>query len=182
VLGRSTRLRIGIAWQGNPYHKWDRHRSFPLIQAAPLGRLENVQLFSLQRLHGLDQLQTCAQIMPVESFGPDLDTEAGAFMDTVAIMKHLDLVIAADTAIAHVAGAVGVPVWVPLSAIADWRWLVGREDSPWYPTMRLFRQPAPGQWGPVFAQIAAEVQALAERRRAEASTLRPAKSEDPASE
>src|SRR5207302_7882499 len=77
------------------------------------------------------------------------DAEAGPFMDTAAIMKNLDLVVSVDTAAAHLAGALGVPAWVALAAIVDWRWLLGREDTPWYPTMRLFRQRALGDWDSV---------------------------------
>lgn len=84
----------------------------------------------------------------------------GAFMDSAAVIKTLDLVVTADTAIAHLAGGLGVPVWVALPHVSDWRWLIGRNDSPWYPTMRLFRQGAPGQWEQVFAQMATELEAI----------------------
>jgi ADP-heptose:LPS heptosyltransferase len=86
-----------------------------------------------------------------------LDEGAGAFMDTAALMKSLDLVITSDTAIAHLAGALAIPVWVALSALADWRWMLQREDSPWYPTMRLFRQSRRGYWQEVFERMADEL-------------------------
>jgi ADP-heptose:LPS heptosyltransferase len=97
--------------------------------------------------------------VPIIDLGPSLDNEA-AFVDTAAVMANLDLVITSDTALAHLAGALGVRVWVALQHVADWRWLVDREDSPWYPTMRLFRQSQPGDWQGVFARIAGELQAL----------------------
>jgi ADP-heptose:LPS heptosyltransferase len=92
----------------------------------------------------------------------ELDTHRGAFMDTAAIMMNLDLVITSDTSVAHLAGALGVPVWVALPFVPDWRWLLDRSDSPWYPTMRLFRQKRIGDWAGVFEEIRA---ALAERVR-----------------
>jgi hypothetical protein len=97
---------------------------------------------------------------PLLDLGRELDEATGPFMDTAAVMKNLDLVVSADTAIAHLAGALGVPVWLALSAAADWRWLLEREDSPWYPTMRLFRQVRFGEWGPVFERMADELRAI----------------------
>jgi ADP-heptose:LPS heptosyltransferase len=90
----------------------------------------------------------------VSDLGPRLDEEAGAFMDTAAVMKNLDLVVTVDTALAHLAGALGVPVWLALSFNPDWRWMQGRDDSPWYPTMRLFRQRQPGNYAEVFTKMA----------------------------
>src|SRR5207244_11493148 len=94
---------------------------------------------------------------PVVELGRRLDETSGAFMDTAAVMKNLDLVIAPDTAIAHLAGALGVPVWLALSFVPDWRWLLQREDSPWYPSMRIFRQTEPGDWNGVFDRMAKEL-------------------------
>ena len=87
--------------------------------------------------------------------GDDVDQAAGAFMDTAAIMMNLDLVITSDTAVPHLAGGLGVPVWLALPSAPDWRWLLDRRDSPWYPTMRLFRQRQRGDWQGVFAEIEA---------------------------
>ena len=106
---------------------------------------------------------------PVTDLGSQLDETKGAFQDTAAVMKNLDLVITLDTAIAHLAGALGVPVWVALHDIPDWRWLLDRDDCPWYPTMRLFRQTRPGQWEDVFHRIAEALQ----RRMATPAELRP---------
>jgi hypothetical protein len=111
-----------------------------------------VRLISLQKGPGSEQIRQVP--FPVEDLASRLDETAGAFVDTAAVMKNLDLVITSDTSIAHLAGALGVPVWVALSHIPDWRWLLEREDSPWYPTMRLFRQTTPGDWPGVFGRIA----------------------------
>jgi hypothetical protein len=149
-------LKIGIAWQGNPQFKGDRRRSFPLERFAPLARLEGVQLFSLQKGFGSEQLEQGEKPFPVENLGPRLND----FIDTAGLLKNLDLVITPDTAVAHLAGALGVPIWVALPYTPDWRWMLGRTDSPWYPTMRLFRQSSPGDWQGTFETIAAEVAGL----------------------
>src|SRR5262249_4400009 len=151
-------FKIGIAWQGNPKHDPHRRRSIPLVQFASLARLDGVQLFSLQKGPGSEQLRAVADHMTVMDFGGRLDETSGPFLDTAAVMKNLDLVITSDMAIAHLAGALAVPVWVALHFARDWRWLLHRDDSPWYPTMRLFRQPAFGDWDSVFARMAQEVQ------------------------
>jgi len=154
-------LRIGIAWQGNPTFRDDRWRSIPLTQFAPLSQVEGVRLISLQKGHGTDQLRGVADLFEVLDFGSRLDEAAGPFMDTAAIMKNVDLVITSDTAVPHLAGALGVPVWVALPHVPDWRWMLQREDSPWYPTMRLFRQARDGDWEGVFAHMAAELKDFA---------------------
>jgi tetratricopeptide (TPR) repeat protein len=147
-------FKIGIAWQGNPRYRRDRQRSFPLIHFARLARIERVRLISLQKPVGTEQLQACADAFRVIDLGSRLDETSGAFMDTAAVMKNLGLVITSDTVIAHLAGALGVPVWLAASFVPDWRWLLKRQDSPWYPTMRLFRQRAPGDWDGVFDRMA----------------------------
>ena len=148
-------FRIGIAWQGNPGMETDRFRSIPLAAFAPLAKISGVKLISLQRGFGAEQLAAVSGRMEVHALGEDLDTASGPFMDTAAVMKNLDLVITSDTAIAHLAGALGVPAWVALTLVPDWRWFLKREDSPWYPSLRLFRQEQPGDWGAVFRRIAA---------------------------
>src|SRR5262249_9755382 len=110
---------------------------------------------------GTEQLRSCQ--FPVTELAADLDTDGTAFADTAAIMRHLDLIITADTATGHLAGALGVPVWVALSMICDWRWLRDRTDSPWYPTARLFRQTTLGDWAGVVAQMARAVGRLVAR-------------------
>ena len=150
-------FRVGIAWQGNPKFPGDRTRSIPLRHYAPLARVEGVRLFSLQKGAGSEQLREPGKDFPVIDLGRVLDEKTGAFMDTAAVMKNLDLVITSDTAVAHLAGALGVPVWVALGVGADWRFLRDREDSPWYPTRRLFRQTRLHDWEPVFERMAAEL-------------------------
>jgi len=153
-------FKIGINWQGSREHKMDSLRSVRLLEFAPLASLQGVHLFSLQEGAGTEQLGTLAGAFPVTDLGSRLDGPSGAFMDRAALMTNLDLVVTVDTALAHLAGALGVPVWVPLAFAADWRWLLDREDSPWYPSMRLFRQTRLGEWAPVFERLAAEVQKL----------------------
>jgi hypothetical protein len=157
------RFKIGIAWQGNPNFPADRFRSISLSQFGALMRLPGVQYISLQKGTGKEQLATMAAEPLIIDFGESLDTDSGAFMDTAAIMKNLDLVITSDTATAHLAGALGVRAWVALPFLPDWRWLLKREDSPWYPTMRLFRQPRWGDWPAVFERMAVELERLVVR-------------------
>jgi tetratricopeptide (TPR) repeat protein len=147
-------FRVGICWAGNPKHLFDQQRSFPLGQLAPAAALRAVRLVSLQKGPGADQIAGCG--FNVVELGADLDAD-GAFLDTAAAMKNLDLVISSDTAVAHLAGALQVPVWLALSANGDWRWFTDRDDSPWYPSMRLFRQTRLDHWGDVFSRIAAEL-------------------------
>jgi len=150
---------VGIAWQGNPAFPQDCHRSMPLRHFAPLAAVPGVRLFSLQKGPGAEQL--AAAPFPVEDLGAALDASGGAFTDTAAAMTALDLVVVSDSAVAHVAGALGRPVWVVLPLTPDWRWLLEREDTPWYPTMRLFRQRRLGEWDEVFGRIAAALGAAA---------------------
>jgi tetratricopeptide (TPR) repeat protein len=147
-------FRVGIAWQGSPRHAWDRHRSVSLEHFEPLARIEGVHLISLQKGPGSEQLRACAGRFPVLSLEPLLDEASGPFMDTAAILANLDLVVSVDSALAHLAGAMGVPAWLALTYTPDWRWLLGREDNLWYPTLRLFRQPSLGDWPGVFRRIA----------------------------
>jgi hypothetical protein len=156
-----TGLRVGINWQGNPTFGWDRFRSVPLTEFEPLGRVKGVRLISLQKGAGAEQLPALGGRFPALALDPDRDGAGGPFTDTAAILTQLDLVVTTDTAVAHLAGAMGVPVWVVLSAAADWRWLLGRDDYPWYPSMRLFRQRTPGDWAEVFGRIAAALLSFA---------------------
>lgn len=150
-------LQVGIVWQGNPQAAVDRGRSVPLAEFAPLARIPGLRLVSLQKNHGLEQLDRLPDGMTVTVLGPDFDDGPDAFHDTAAVMMGLDLIVTTDTAIAHLAGALGRPVWLALKAVPDWRWLMTREDCPWYPTMRLFRQTRPGDWRPVFARMAGDL-------------------------
>jgi Flp pilus assembly protein TadD len=141
-LGAETKRRIGLAWAGNPKHQSDRRRSLDPMLLAPLGNVSGVRLFSVQK-------GAPPPGLPVIDLAPELED----ISDRAAVIENLDLVISVDTAVAHVAGALGKPVWTLLSYAADWRWLLKREDSPWYPSMRLFRQPEPGNWSAVIARV-----------------------------
>lgn len=148
-------VKIGIVWQGNPNSKTDRGRSLPLKCFAPLAAQPGVRLISLQKNEGVDQLRDLPGGMTVETLGEDFDAGGGAFLDTAAVMMSLDLIVTSDTAVAHLAGALGRPVWVVLKAVPEWRWLLDRPDSPWYPTMRLFRQSREGDWQGVIERVCA---------------------------
>ena len=150
-------LRVGICWQGNRDFAYDRYRSVPLRFFRKLAAFPGVTLISLQKGDGTEQLTDID--FDVLTF-PDMDTEAGTFMDTAAIMRNLDLVVSSDTATPHLAGALGVPVWLATSFAAEWRWMVAGDSNPWYPTMRLFRQEVFDEWAPVFDHMAEELERL----------------------
>jgi Tfp pilus assembly protein PilF len=205
-------FKIGIAWQGNPHHAWDHHRSFPLELFAPIAAqnppipggarrgspdpvetpsgarrgspdpvetpsgarrgspdpvetpdrrspappsaAQPIHLISLQKGPGSEQLTKLNGLFAVHDLGAGLEAHPEAYLDTAALMLNLDLVISADTATAHLAGGLGVKTWIALSAKCDWRWLFRREDSPWYPSLRLFRQQTLDDWPEVFARMA----------------------------
>lgn len=147
--------RVGIAWAGRPTHNNDHNRSVPLAAFAPIGAVEGVALVSLQKgpaAAQAKQWQGRAQLL-------DLDAEIGSFEDTAAIIDGLDLLVCVDTSLGHLAGVMGRPAWIMLPFAPDWRWLMGRTDTPWYPTLRLFRAPGPKRLDAAIAAVAA---ALAE--------------------
>lgn len=158
-------INIGIAWQGNPERKIDVGRSIPLAAFRPLCDVPGVRMVSLQRTHGLEQLRDLPDGMSIVEPGDAFDAGRDAFVDTAALMAQLDLVVCSDSAVAHLAGALGVPTWVALKHIPEWRWLLGRNDSPWYPTMRLFRQHQAGAWDAVFAEMGEALEAMPRRAR-----------------
>jgi tetratricopeptide (TPR) repeat protein len=139
-----ARLNIGLAWTGRPTHPDDRNRSIPASALAPLAAVPNVSFHSLQPGSSMSGLEL--DII-------DHTDRLRDFADTAALIANLDLVITADTAVAHLAGAMAKPVWLMLPFAPDWRWMLSRDDSPWYPTMRLFRQPVPRHWTNVIANI-----------------------------
>ena len=145
--------RIGIAWAGRPNHPNDDVRSIPLHALAPLADIPGTALISLQKGPGQAQIGTYWGHAPLINLGPEIVN----FSDTMAIIDGLDLVVTVDTAVAHLAGAMGKPVWIMLPFAPDWRWLLDRSDTPWYPTARLFRQPAARQWAPVIAAVGQEL-------------------------
>jgi hypothetical protein len=151
-----ARFRVGVGWQGNPLYRADGRRSIPLTFFAPLLRLIEAAggaVISLQKGDGREQLHALPFGISAVDVGPDLDAD-GAFVDTAAVMTALDLVITSDTSIPHLAGALGAPVWMALAALPDWRWGLRGHECAWYPSMRLFRQAAPGDWTGVFGRIA----------------------------
>jgi Flp pilus assembly protein TadD len=149
---RTTQRRIGLVWQGNPRQARDIVRSCPLEKLIPLLEIPGIRFFSLQcEAVGRSQLATSPAADRLVDVGALLDD----FADTAAVLDQLDLLITVDTAIAHLAGALGRPLWTMLCHTPDWRWHLDRSDCPWYPTMRLFRQPAWGDWDAVIEQIRA---------------------------
>lgn len=145
--------RIGVVWAGNPGSGYDQKRSCHARDFLPLFQLEAFNWFSLQKGEAEQQLNDLAGAEKVVLLGREISD----FADTAAIIQNLDLVISVETAVPHLAGALGKPVWTMLSFLPAWRWMLDRADSPWYPTMRLFRQSEPGVWHDVVAQIAASL-------------------------
>jgi hypothetical protein len=143
---------VGIAWGAGD---WNRSRSIPLREFAPLAEIPGVTLFALQRGPEAGQLKSA----PFRIH--DAEPENSDMLHTAALISRLDLIITVDTMVAHLAGALGRPVWTLLQYIADWRWMLGREDTPWYPSMRLFRQANPGDWRGVIRDVAAELRSHA---------------------
>lgn len=147
--------RVGLCWSGNPEHRNDRARSIPLVKFARIADVEGATFVSLQRdVRETDKVavaafKNLANVMP----------EVADLADTAALIAELDLVICVDTSVAHLAGALGKPVWILIATSADWRWLKGRGDSPWYPTARLFRQTSHGDWTKVIDRVRTELSA-----------------------
>jgi hypothetical protein len=148
-LGHNEDFKIGIVWAGNPKHNMDRARSCSLADFAPLVDIPGLAFYSLQK-----------GTVSAEAFNPpedmkliNLEDELNDFADTAAVIANLDVVISVDTAVAHLAGAIGKTVWTLLPFVPDWRWLQNRDDSPWYPGMRLFRQTRLNGWSGVFEQV-----------------------------
>jgi len=163
-LGPARGLRIGLAWSGNQTHVNDKRRSLPLTQLLTLldpglhpGLPAGLQYVSLQK----EVLDTDLSALEQHPQIRDPRARLGNFADTAALLSNLDLVITVDTVIAHLAGTLGKPVWLLLPSKADWRWLLGRSDSPWYPDARLFRQPYPGDWDSVMADVGRALRELA---------------------
>jgi hypothetical protein len=147
-LASAPRPRIGLVWAGNPKHENDHNRSMPARLLAPLITSAGASFFSLQVPANAED---SAALPPGRV--SDLAAALGDFADTAAVIQNLDLVVSVDTAVAHLAGALGKPVWLLLPFVPEWRWLLDREDSPWYPTMRLFRQQSAGDWTGVVERL-----------------------------
>ncbi len=152
-----NKLRVGLCWQGNPQHHADIYRSVMFAEFEPVVSLPHASFISLQHGFGSEQLAASSFGKLVQTLPSNIDQSGGAFLDTAAIMHTLDLVITTDTSTAHLAGALGVPVWVILGKVPDWRWLEQGATTPWYPTMKLYRQTQIGDWSSVIQQIASEL-------------------------
>lgn len=148
-------LRVGVVWSGNPDQPWNRERAIPADRLRELGGIPGVRLYSLQKG------PPAAEIGALGAECVDLGTHCADFADTAALVAHLDLVVTVDTAVAHLAGALGKPVWILLATVPDWRWLLDRPDSPWYPTARLFRQTSAADWSTVVGAVQAELTRIA---------------------
>jgi Flp pilus assembly protein TadD len=154
MLGPKRHLRVGLAWSGNPAHENDRQRSVPLEQLLPI-LSDDIEWVCLQKELRPDDAAALARSGKVAFFGAQISD----FADTAALVDLVDLVISVDTSVAHLAGAMGKPVWVLLNFVPDWRWLLDRTDSPWYPSARLFRQPALRDWESVIEEVGAALAA-----------------------
>jgi hypothetical protein len=159
-LAADPALKVGLVWASQSAHKTAPAKSVPLGALAPLAAVQGVGFYSLQKGQAAQQ----AQRAPAGMRLIDLAGELNDFSDTAAAIANLDLVISVDTAVAHLAGAMAVPTWVLVRFPADWRWLLGREDSPWYPTMRLFRQEATKSWDEPVARLAAALRRRCDSR------------------
>ena len=161
-LARDPAMRVGLVWAGNPRHRNDRRRSLPAMALAPLMTLSGAAWYSLQV--GDAASAHVASGLPMVPLGGMLTD----FAETAAALMALDLVITVDTSVAHLAGALGRPVWILLPAVAEWRWLLERTDSPWYPSARLYRQKTAGDWDELLSRVAVDLEReiLARRRPA----------------
>jgi ADP-heptose:LPS heptosyltransferase len=148
-------FKIAVCWESKPAGPG---RSYPLRGLHAISQMPGVRLISVQKTYGLNQLKELPDGMKVETLGDDFDEGPNAFLDTAAVMENVDLIITSDTSVAHVAGALRRPTWIALKYVPDWRWLLDRDDNPWYPGMRLFRQPTTAQWDPVLRDMTAALE------------------------
>jgi tetratricopeptide (TPR) repeat protein len=175
ILGDSG-FKIGIAWHGSRLGT-EIGKSFPLRLLEGISNLPRVRLISLQKGEGTEQISELPDGMKVETLGDNFDSGPDAFLDTAAVMQNLDLIISSDTSIAHLAGALGRPTWIALKQIPDWRWLLDRDDSPWYPTVRLFRQQTMDNWTSVFDAMRREIAHIVDDRSSSLPTAQPSMGE-----
>jgi GT2 family glycosyltransferase len=152
---------VGIVWAGSPSHGNNQNRSCTIKYFTQLTKIDGVRLYGLQKGEAAEQVEELADEMTITNLG----TEFEDFTDTGAVIENLDLVISVDTSVLHLAGAMGKPVWALLPFAPEWRWMLNRQDSPWYPTMKLFRQKKWGQWVPVFQNVAEELRTVAARHK-----------------
>ncbi|MDA0834707.1 MAG: hypothetical protein O2955_05545 [Planctomycetota bacterium] len=150
-------FKVGLCWQGSPHFPYDRIRSIPFAKFHRLFTVEGVAWISLQQGPGRAQLDELRPNGPVFEFPESPDEQLPLMSETAAVMSQLDLVITSDTSVAHLSGGLGIPTWLVLSRYPEWRWLWDRESSPWYPSMRIFRQQTHGNWNEVFSVITDEL-------------------------
>jgi Flp pilus assembly protein TadD len=156
-VGNQTGIKVGLAWAGRPTHTNNANRSIDIVNFVPLAGVPNVIFYSMQIGPGSEETARTDLV----DFTPQIKDLA----DSAALISSLDLILTVDSAVAHLAGAIAKPVWIMLPFAPDWRWMLGRSDSPWYPTARLFRQAKPGDWQSVIEQVRLDLVALAESRR-----------------
>ncbi len=153
---KDNKFKIGIGWQGSQGTRVDIGRSFELSNFKGIAELPNVHLISLQKGYGSEQLKFMPNGMEVTDLGIELDSD-GAFLDTAAVMMSVNLVITSDTALAHLAGALGIRTWLILKYVPDWRWMLDRSDCPWYPSIKIYRQEVADDWRSVFEKVQADL-------------------------
>ncbi len=177
-IAHDTNFKIGLSWGEKPQYALIQtsaygKRSMPLEKLAPLATIPGISFYSLQKVDGLEQLTKAPAAMKIHSFDTDFDESHGQFMDTAALMKNMDLIITLDTAPAHLAGALGVPTWLYLPYAPEFRWMIQRTDTPWYPTMRLFRQHNPGNWDEVVQDMVnALPEIMAQKKKAQVTVTK----------
>jgi hypothetical protein len=155
-LSTDDKVKVGVVWSGNPGHKNDQNRSLDLNTILRLRELP-IQLISLQKdVRAEDQRMLAENVEQIAHFGPELTD----FLETAALVSCMDVVVSVDTSVAHLAGALGQPAWIMLPAMPDWRWMLERNDSVWYPSARLFRRSMHGGWADVLTRIASELRRL----------------------
>jgi tetratricopeptide (TPR) repeat protein len=160
-------FKVGVCWNGSSHPKSDKMRNAPLSSFAPFAAIKGVRLISLQKNSGVEEIELLSPEFEIEILGEDFDAGPDAFLDTAAVIENLDLVITIDTSVAHLAGALGKPVWIALKHVPEWRWLLNRDDSPWYPTARLFRQTSRAKWDDVFERMALALEVVLRERAAD---------------
>jgi hypothetical protein len=142
-------FKVALAWAGSPTFKADCNRSLSLDRLQTFAEVQGVRFYSVQKGYVEQQIEQNLAGLQLVNLGPQLRD----FADTAAVISSVDLVITTDTSVAHLAGALGRPTWLMLQFVPDWRWFMDRTDSPWYPTMRLFRQPRRGDWDSVIKAV-----------------------------
>jgi tetratricopeptide (TPR) repeat protein len=161
-------FKVGIVWAGSPTHGNDRYRSCKLQCFAPLTEIGGVSLYGLQKGSAAAEIDELAGTMPITSLSQEFED----FTDTAAAIENLDLVISVDTSVLHLAGAMGKTVWAILPYAPEWRWMLNRRDSPWYPTMKLFRQDTRNGWGAVLHRVAEELRVTVKKQQVKARDMK----------